>query len=109
MGPGEVISFPTYDNHWVMTKEGCYLALSEVKMLPPACSDIQDYDCHLQYCEPAPHYWAFVKDYTLARKKPVNGSIPNQNLNDIYIVDFECCDYGDLVQGNKSVIVTTHG
>jgi hypothetical protein len=84
-----------------MTKEGCYLALSEVKVLPPACSDIQDYDCHLEYCEPAPHYWAFVKDYTLARTKPVNGSIPKRDLNNIYIVDFECWDYGDLIQGNK--------
>ena len=97
MGPGEVISFPTYDQHWVMTKEGCYLARSEVVI--PDCNNIEA--CQLAYCEPPPHYWAFIKDYTLARDGPVNASSPTAWLRDFYVADFDCWAYGDILQGNK--------
>lgn len=64
MGPGDVISFPKYDERWVMTKEGCYLALSEV--VTPTCADGDIKRC-LPYCEPPPHYWAKIKNWELAK------------------------------------------
>lgn len=99
MGPGEVISFPTYDERWVMTKDGCYLALSEVSTPCPGVAN--GVDC-MEYCEPPPHYWAPVKDRSLARGCANNCSLPTGWIEKIYVVDFDCWDYGDTVQGNNT-------
>jgi hypothetical protein len=97
MGPGEVISFPTYDERWVMTKEGCYLALDEVSI--PNCVDPRG--C-MPYCEPPPHYWATIKDWKLAKECATNCSDATAWLQYAFVADFECWDYGDVVQGNNT-------
>ncbi|CAI6336260.1 unnamed protein product [Periconia digitata] len=97
MGPGDVISFPSYDERWVMTKEGCYLAIGDVSTPCPGWSDTVS--C-MEYCEPPPHYWASVKDWTLAKQCARNCSDATGWTRELYVVDLDCWDYGDEVQGS---------
>lgn len=96
MGPGEVISYPKYDERWIMTKEGCYLALNEV--IIPGCEDIKR--C-IPYCEPPPHYWATIKEPTVGKVAPRNNATGAAYARDMYVADFDCWDYGDEYKGNK--------
>lgn len=100
MGPGDVISYPSYDERWVMTSEGCYLALSEVSI--PCYADFQDLGACMPYCEPPPHYWAPVKDTSLARECAHGCGEATGWAREIYVADFECWEYGDVVGGNET-------
>lgn len=96
MGPGEVISYPRYEEKWLMTKEGCYLPYNEISI--PGCADVRD--C-MPYCEPPPHYWASIKDSSLQRDCPHNCTENNRASSVLLTADFDCWAYGDEVKGNK--------